>query len=108
MYMDEREAFHEAVYRYGEWSPALPEHPRVMIKGKAHTIREVCGLTTGIDKLPDEIVGNLLSYFAHDVHSDLTQELGVHRTYSVGARCLVKLMDRREAKHELLEDRRNR
>ena len=32
MYMDEREAFHEAVYRFGEWSPALPEHPKVMIK----------------------------------------------------------------------------
>ena len=108
MYMDEREAFHAAVYRYSEWSPALPEHPKVIINGKAYTIREVCGLMTGIDELPDEIVSALLSSFAHDVHSDLTQELSEHRTYAVGALCLLKLMDRREAKHELLEDQRNR
>jgi hypothetical protein len=108
MYMDEREAFHEAVYRFGEWSPALPEHPKVMIKGQAHTIREVCGLMTAIDELPDGVVGDLLSYFEHDVHSDLTQELSEHRTYAVGGRCLLELMKRREAKHELLEDRRNR
>jgi hypothetical protein len=102
-------AFHVAVQRCadGSWSPAQPDVPTMKVEGKDYTARQVCEFVTGFsDTLPDEVLGILLSSLGRDVHSDLMQELAQHRTYAVGARCLLTLIDRRIAKHKSLEDRR--
>jgi hypothetical protein len=104
-----RKAFDEAAWHHRhEWSPGHPDHPKVIIDGKHFTIRAACELVKGFtDSLRGEVQDDLL-YHMHDGDRVLKEELGRDPSYGTGARCLLRLMDKREAAFRLQESRHNR
>jgi hypothetical protein len=102
------EAFHRAVSLYLDWSPALPE-PQISAGMKLRTMSAVCELVAGYnDQLPLEIF-NTLYHQMHMGHERLKEKLGVDASYSIGAYCLLKLIEHRKTEYQRLEElRRNR
>ena len=101
-----RDAFYGAVQFYPNWTPA--DHgPLVSMEGRRYTIGQVCDLAIGFrdDPLPDNLVGNLM-YFLNAGDRDLMEDLAKDRSYSGGARYLLKLMDRRTADYQTFEESR--
>lgn len=90
--------------RYGtEWSPAVPEHPKISVNGKPYTIRSVCVLALGDrHKLPDKIVAYLFQNMRVE-HDWLREKLGQEPSYTIGAECLIRLMDARKAAHRKIK-----
>ena len=99
------DAFHQAVWLYEDWSPALPEL-EVSIDRKPFSMSAVCGLVDSFsDPLPEQIADRLLSYM-HIQHPQLKERLGAERTYSAAARCLRGLIEDRKAEYRRLEELR--
>ena len=101
-----RDAFYGAVQLYPNWT-AADHGPLVSVEGRRYTIGQVCDLAIGFrdDPLPDNLVGNLM-YFLNAGDRDLMEDLAKDRSYSGGARYLLKLMDRRTADHQTFEESR--
>jgi hypothetical protein len=96
--MDACEAFCIAVkfYRSGEWSPALPARNTINVNGKNLTLRQVCYLVEHITRpLPHSVISDLLTSL-REWHPRLENRPVVERTYALGARCLLCLMDQSE------------
>lgn len=105
--MDACEAFWIAVkfYRSGEWSPALPARNRINVDETDLTLRQVCSLVEHITRpLPDSVVSDLFTSLQLR-HSHLEKRLVTDRTYALGARCLIRLMDESEKAFRLCEAR---
>ncbi len=99
MGIDEREAFCIAVkiYRSGEWIPGLPNRNKIDINGDPLTLRDICALVAATkDRLPDSIVDDLREHM-DDQYVHLRGELAQDRSYAIGAKCLIELMNEREA-----------
>jgi hypothetical protein len=101
------EAFHRAVSLYLDWSPAVAE-PQISPGMKLRTMSAVCELVAEYnDRLPLEIF-NTLDHQMHMSHERLKEKLGVDASYSIGAYCLLKLIEHRKAEYQRLEElRRN-
>jgi hypothetical protein len=96
--MDAREAFCIAVkfYRSGDWCPALPEFNKIEVLGELFTLRQVCGLVEHVtEPLPNSVVSDLLTSL-HARHPRIEEHFAPPRTYAVGAKCLLRLMNDRE------------
>jgi len=92
-----QKAFCEAVLHYDadDWSPALPEFPRVSLQGKSYSLREVCDFVkTDDEKLPDEIATMLFS------NPGQAEKLGSAATYAVGSECFAEILDARVRRFE--------
>jgi hypothetical protein len=101
---DLAQGFRDAVEFYrSSWSPAV--HGReVSINGRAFTISAVCSLVAGFtDQLPEDVQHDLLDCL--DIsHADLKNVLAQHPTYAAGSRCLLKVMQDREASYHRGDD----
>ena len=93
-------AFCEAVERYSEeWSPVLPDHPQVAAGGKWHPIRGICALVRGNpNKLSEQIIDQLFRTMHAQQHDELRLNLIKDQTYATGAKCLIDLVDERNAR----------
>ena len=103
--MDACEAFCIAVkfYRSGEWSPAVPARNTINLEGQEFTLRQVCRLVEHMTRpLPDSVVSDLFTSLRVR-HSHLEKRLVTDRTYALGARCLLRLMDESEIAFRLSE-----
>ena len=103
-----RDAFYGAVQLYPNWTTA--DHgPLVSVEGRRYTIRQVCDLAISFrdDPLPDNLLGNLM-YFLNAGDRDLLEDLAKDSSYSGGARCLLKLMDRRATDCQTFEESRSK
>jgi hypothetical protein len=100
-----RDAFYGAVQLYPDWTPA-GQGPFVSVDGYRYTISQVCNLASAFsDGLPDDLLGSLM-FFLNEGDRDLLETLANERTYAGGARYLLKLMDRRGAGNQTLEESR--
>jgi hypothetical protein len=96
--MDACEAFCIAVkfFRSGEWSPALPARNTINVDERDLTLRQVCSLVEHITRpLPDSVVSDLFTSLRVR-QPDLEKKLVTNRTYALGARCLLRLLDESE------------
>jgi len=104
--MDACEAFCIAVkfYRSGEWSPALPARIKIKLDENDLTLRQICSLVEHIPQpLPDSVVSDLFTTLRAR-HPHLEKKLVADRTYALGARCLLRLMDESEKALRLSEN----
>jgi hypothetical protein len=100
-----REAFADALELFPDWSAALPER-EVSIKGKPFTMSAVCSLVDGYnDRLPDSVVAVLTSH-VQVAFADLTEQLTGDPSYTIGAKCLRRLIANRKADYQRVERRR--
>jgi len=98
--MDERGAFRMAVKMVaaGNWDPAYPERQPINVDGAFLSPRQVCERARGLSgHLLEEIKEELYRIFHRASDLDLQGELRIKETYSVGADCLLKYIDRRLA-----------
>jgi hypothetical protein len=101
-----RDAFYGAVQLFPNWTSA--DHgPLVSVEGRRYTIGQVCNLAISFrdDPLPDNLLGKLM-YFLNAGDRDLLEDLAKDNSYSGGARCLLKLIDRRAADNQTFEESR--
>lgn len=98
-------AFCEAVERYamGQWSPAAPGECTVRVRDKYYSMREI-SLLVRVDKepLPEKTLVQLLQSM-HAQHDWFRERLAESPLYSLGAQCLIALLDDHEAVYELRE-----
>ena len=95
------EAFNNAVWLFADWTSSLPEL-EVSLDRKPFSMSAVCGLVDGFsDPLPEQVVDRLLSYMRIQ-HAELKHKLTLDRSYAVGARCLLGLIDSRKAEYQML------
>ena len=91
-----RKAFHDAVWLYADWNPALPE-PQVQIGGSSHAIGAVCALVEKFDdRLPEEIFERLMFYMREIRYTLLRQKLVAGHCYAAAGRCFLRLIEDRK------------
>jgi hypothetical protein len=96
------EAFHRAVELYSDWSAAFAER-EVSIDGKPYSMSAVCRLLSGFsDQLPENVFDELRFLMrAHQV--EIKGHLAKDRSYAMGAKYLLELIDARKAAYRRLE-----
>jgi hypothetical protein len=98
-------AFGAAVeYFHDHWSATNPD-ALVFIDGRARSIRAICELVAHSDDSLPENMQKLLFAQMHAEHYALRFDLTWAGSYSVGAQCLLKLMDERIAAEDLRQQR---
>ena len=91
-----RKAFHDAVWLYAGWNPALPE-PEVQIRGSSHSISAVCALVEKFDdRLPEEIFERLMLHTREIRYTLLRQKLVAGHSYAAAGRCFLRLIEDRK------------
>jgi hypothetical protein len=95
---DLAEAFANAVLAFGNWSRAH-EGRLIGLRGKFYPVISICGFVDQYsDQLPEHVFRQLRSYM-HDIpDGELIAELHKDNSYSNAARCLRKMIERRETK----------
>jgi hypothetical protein len=100
-----REAFHRAVELYPDWSAAFAER-EVSIEGKPHSISAVCRLVAGFsDQLPDNVFDEL-RFLMRAHHVEIKENLAKDRSYAIGAKYLLKLIDAKKSAYRRLKQSR--
>ncbi len=99
------DAFHQVVGLFPDWSAALPEF-KVCLGGKPNSMSAVCIFASAISEpLPDEILQKLRSNMDAD-DRDLKEQIMRDQSYGSAAGCMLKLIARRKAYDERLEELR--
>jgi hypothetical protein len=91
-----RKAFHDAVWLYAHWNPALPE-PQVQIGGSSHAISAVCAFVEKFDdRLPEEMFERLMLHMREIRYTLLRQKLVAEHSYAAAGRCFLRLIEDRK------------
>jgi hypothetical protein len=91
-----REAFHNAVWLYADWTPSLPE-PIVRLGGTCRSMSAVCGLVVEFnDRLPDDVFDRLMIYLRRIRYTLLRQKIFAEHSYAEGGRCFLRLIEDRK------------
>jgi hypothetical protein len=91
-----REAFHNAVRLYADWTPSLPE-PRVCLGGTWRSMSAVCDLVAEFsDRLPDDVFDRLVIYMRDIRYTLLRQKIFAEHSYAEGGRCFLRLIEDRK------------
>jgi hypothetical protein len=91
-----REAFHNAVWIYTDWTPSLPE-PMVRLGETCHSMSAVCGLVDEfIERLPDDVFDRLMTYMRDIRYTLLRQKMVAEHSYAAGGRCFLRLIEDRK------------
>ena len=91
-----RKAFHDAVWLYADWNPALPE-PQVQIGGSSHAISAVCAFVEKFDdRLPEEMFERLMLHMREIRYTLLRQKLVAGHSYAAAGRCFLRLIEDRK------------
>jgi hypothetical protein len=97
---DLAEAFADALLAYGDWIAGQPER-EIRIERALFSMTAVCGLLDQFaDELPKHVFDKLRSYMDLPSHSDLIVDLAVNCSYATGARCLLRLIELRNAEYQ--------
>ena len=92
---DLAKAFFEAVRAYILWDFANPQ-PTITIDQDHISISNACErVSIFTDPLPDKTFNAL--YLVASTQKDLRKRLDAERTYAIGAQCLLKLIENRQA-----------
>ena len=93
---DLREAFHNAVWLYSDWTPSDPE-PNVRVGMMLRSITELCNTTDQFhDDLPDDVFDKLMSYMGGIRYTLIRQKLAANKSYAAAARCFLRLIEDRK------------
>ena len=99
------DAFYQVVGLFPDWSAAQPEF-KVCLGGKPYSLSAVCIFAGGIsDPLPDGLLQKLRSNMDAD-DRDLKDQITRDPSYGSAADCMLKLIARRKAYDERLEELR--
>jgi hypothetical protein len=91
-----REAFHNAVWSYADWTPELGE-PEVRLGDRGYALSEVCGLMNGFEeRLPEDIFDRLMSYLREIRYTLLRQKLVAEPSYAAAGYCFLRLIEDRK------------
>jgi hypothetical protein len=94
-----REAFHNAVWLYADWTPSMPE-PIVRVGSTCRSMSAVCGLVAEFnDLLPDHVFDTLMIYMRDIRYTLLRQKIFAEHSYAEGGRCFLRLIDDRKRQH---------
>ena len=95
------------VARLGDWSPAIPEQPKLEVADQLLTIHDICEREQNRHvPLPQVVADDLFALFDRASDADLRVDLKLTETYSTGAKCLLEFLGRREAQYRDHEEGR--
>jgi hypothetical protein len=98
--------FCEALSKFSDWW-GEPE-PEVSFECKSYSISTICGFAMEFgDPLPESVYVELLSQM--DAHyQNLKEDLSKDRSYKMGARCLLRLIDDRKEEYRRRDEQQRR
>jgi hypothetical protein len=104
---DLERAFMETLWAYSDWDRGGPE-PEISLERRPFKLSAVCGLLANFDAPMPDVIYDQLTSLMDAANADLTEELTNNRSYVVGARCLLRLIDARTAEYRRRDEwRRN-